>query len=80
MKDLDELPFPDRSHLDNTKYGVFGLLKLPGLSTSIMTSRGCPFNCRFCGRIVKGSVRRRSVTSVIKELKELKRQDSKTSL
>lgn len=75
VKNLDEIPFPDRNNSENTKYGVFGFLKVPGLSTSIMTSRGCPYNCRFCGRIVRGSVRRRSVESVIKELKELKKQE-----
>lgn len=74
FRNLDEIPYPDRINLDNTKYGSFGFLKLNGLSTSIMTSRGCPFNCSFCGRIVKGSIRRRSVTSVINELKELKKQ------
>jgi radical SAM superfamily enzyme YgiQ (UPF0313 family) len=74
VKHLDGIPFPDRSGLDNAKYGVFGFLRLQGLSTSIMTSRGCPYRCRFCGRIVKGSVRRRSVTSVIEELRALQRQ------
>lgn len=74
VKNLDEIPFPDRTNLENTRYGVFGSLRVPGLSTSIMTCRGCPYNCRFCGRIVKGSVRRRSVESVIEELKVLKKQ------
>jgi anaerobic magnesium-protoporphyrin IX monomethyl ester cyclase len=75
VKNLDEIPLPDRSCLEKNMYGVFGFLRMPGLSTSIMTSRGCPYNCRFCGRIVKGYVRRRSAESVIKELKELKKQE-----
>lgn len=74
VQHLDELPFPDRSCLDAATYGVFGFLKLRGLSTSIMMSRGCPYACRFCGRIVKGSVRRRSVASVIAELSALHRR------
>jgi radical SAM superfamily enzyme YgiQ (UPF0313 family) len=74
VQHLDALPYPDRSCLDSATYGVFGFLKLRGLSTSIMTSRGCPYTCRFCGRIVKGSVRRRSVASVIAELRALQRR------
>jgi radical SAM superfamily enzyme YgiQ (UPF0313 family) len=74
FKNLDEIPFPNRSLIDNTKYGVFGFLQVPGLTTNIVTSRGCPFNCAFCGRIIRGSVRRRSVESVINELKVLKKQ------
>jgi anaerobic magnesium-protoporphyrin IX monomethyl ester cyclase len=65
IHNLDEIPFPDRSTVDNT---------IPGLATNIVTSRGCPFNCAFCGRIIRGSVRRRSVASVMNELKELKKQ------
>jgi anaerobic magnesium-protoporphyrin IX monomethyl ester cyclase len=74
IHNLDEIPFPDRSTIDNTQYGFFGFLKVPGLATNIVTSRGCPFNCTFCGRIIRGSVRRRSVSSVINELKELENQ------
>jgi len=74
VTNLDAIPFPDRSTLDNTKYGVFGFLQQQQPSTSIMISRGCPYRCRFCGRITKGFVRRRSAASVIKELKELQRQ------
>jgi anaerobic magnesium-protoporphyrin IX monomethyl ester cyclase len=77
VKNLDELPFPDRNDFNKTAYGGFGFLKLSRPSTSIMTSRGCPFNCRFCGRIIKGALRRRSVESVIKELRQLQRQGFK---
>jgi radical SAM superfamily enzyme YgiQ (UPF0313 family) len=74
VKNFEKIPFPDRRLVDHTKYGFFGFLQVPGLSTSVMISRGCPFNCRFCGRLVRGSVRRRSVESIIKELNELQRQ------
>ena len=36
IKNLDDIPFPDRSTLDNTKYGVFGFLQVPGLATNIV--------------------------------------------
>ena len=39
-EDLDELPFPDFSLIKD--------LKLPMPHTPISTSRGCPFNCKFC--------------------------------
>ncbi len=51
-----------------------------GLEYAIMTTRGCPFSCSFCIESVyqdmfgkKGSLRRRSVDVVIKELVEAKR-------
>ena len=39
----------------------------------IMTSRGCPFDCNHCTKVIHGSrVRFRNVTSVLAEIKQLK--------
>ena len=78
--DLDTLPFVDRdlfdvrAELDHSFYpGVLGLD--PPLVT-IIAGRGCTYNCSFCQpaeRLLFGPVvRRRSVASVIAELKELR--------
>ena len=42
VKDMDELPVPDRSGFDNRAY-----LKLGGMG-SVQTKRGCPFRCIYC--------------------------------
>lgn len=64
IENLDVLPFPD--------YGlVKGLPKKPTL-TMLSTSRGCPYNCKFCS-VVKMHGRRyrfRSPENVLEELKE----------
>jgi len=78
--DLDTLPFVDRdlfdvrAELDHSFYpGVLGLD--PPLVT-IIAGRGCTYNCSFCQpaeRLLFGpAVRRRSVASVIAELRELR--------
>jgi len=43
---------------------------------NLMTSRGCPFNCSYCGAQViwKRKVRRRSVASVVREIEYLFRR------
>lgn len=65
VKDIDQLPIPDRSLVDRADY--FGEV--------ILTSRGCPFNCAYCAsRNIWGkSVRFRSIQSIIGELHSLKR-------
>ncbi len=75
INDLDELPKPARElFYINKKFdeyyssNVFEGKK----STSVMTSRGCPYNCSFCSsKSSWGNLRQRSVNSVVKELKEL---------
>jgi len=73
LNDLDSLPFPDLT--EENKYYIFSQpfnVKM----YSIMTSRGCPFNCTFCCNSIlreiytgKGRyVRRRSIDNVISEL------------
>ncbi len=46
IKDLDNLPYPARDLLPMEKYKITRFFGRP--ITSILTSRGCPFNCYFC--------------------------------
>lgn len=43
---LDELPHPDRKLIPYTKY--YTLAGRKRLMTTIITNRGCPYNCAFC--------------------------------
>lgn len=75
ISNLDSLPFPDKE-LFYSKYSRFTNVY------SIITSRGCPYNCSFCCNNLlrniyknKGDyLRRRSVANVIKELVEAKQR------
>ncbi|MCK4248755.1 MAG: B12-binding domain-containing radical SAM protein, partial [Candidatus Omnitrophica bacterium] len=76
IENLNELPFPARHLLNFEDY-----LIPPGIirghwserSTTVMTSRGCPFQCIWCGSqsTFGRKVRRRSVENVIDELKQI---------
>lgn len=73
IQDLDKLKFVDRSLLD--RYDEIKNNKV----RNFMTGRGCPFNCSYCfnsgfKKLYHGQkyVRRRSVDSVIKEIKEVR--------
>lgn len=71
IDNLDELPFParhllkeDEILLDQRMYGE------DIRSVSLITSRGCPLQCNFCGNLYKG-FRHRSPENVEKEIVEL---------
>lgn len=68
IQDLDSLPFPARHLLDLGRYSSPYIKEK--LVTSILTSRGCPYNCTFCDyRFLMGNkFRRRSPENVIKEI------------
>jgi anaerobic magnesium-protoporphyrin IX monomethyl ester cyclase len=76
LTDLDTLPYPARDLFDNVGEGVFAFGKNfteTGLSTTIMASRGCPFNCFYCASkpVWRGKVTYRSIESVLAEAKML---------
>ena len=76
IKDLDSLRFPSRSLVEKYDYGKIGKKDLfKPRFTSMITSRGCPFRCRFCaryGNAIKGwGSRMRSAEDVIKEFQEI---------
>lgn len=72
IKDINKIPFPDRTLLDDVKYGkVFGLDLWSGKATAILTSRGCKYACTFCNRPKKQCFRSRSPKNILGELKEI---------
>ena len=70
-KDVDSLPFPDRD-LAKVQYdsAIFGAKINTKKFTTILSSRGCPFRCSFCGirKFTRRAWRPRSVENVVEEL------------
>lgn len=72
-QDIDKLPFPARDLLPMKKYRPSFKWYHRTPFTTMMTTRGCPFNCLFCdSRLTFGrKVRARSPENVIMEIKHL---------
>ncbi len=70
LKEIDDLPFPDRDIIDIKSYKYY----LDGqLTTTVITSRGCPFGCNFCANNAWGkTLRLRSPRNVFEEVEMLK--------
>jgi radical SAM superfamily enzyme YgiQ (UPF0313 family) len=72
IKDINELPVPDRAAIDIPKYldawkGAHGYS-----SVSLITMRGCPYTCKWCSHSVYGeSYRRRSPRLVADEIESI---------
>lgn len=76
---LDRLPFPDRASIDYYDYLIPQTYKYlvsnnSVRETSVITGRGCPYQCSYCAsnKIYKGNVRFRTAYNVFYELKGLK--------
>ncbi len=71
LKDLDKLPFPDRKLLKNEYRSTLAGLELAtGRFTTVVSSRGCPFKCRYCAcsLFARRTWRPRSPENIIDEL------------
>jgi anaerobic magnesium-protoporphyrin IX monomethyl ester cyclase len=75
IKNLDDLPFPDREACDDIKYrqNYGGLNAEYGEFTTMQSSRGCTYNCKFCvqSKISHRTWRTRSITNIVSELEYL---------
>lgn len=73
ITNLDSIPFPARHLEKKYEYGKINnsYLFKPKI-TSMVTTRGCPFHCRFCARNDYYSLfRQRSAENVVKEIQEI---------
>ena len=67
IKNLDEVPFPDRSLVKDYNYSINNIP-----ATTMVTSRGCAYGrCSFCSQSNLG-IRFRSVENVVEELKQIR--------
>lgn len=77
VQNLDELPIPDRSLLEQEYYSeIMGAMGSGGRFTTVLTSRGCPYDCKYCAcaAFSHRKIRYRSPESVVAELEQLHSQ------
>lgn len=68
-QNLDSIPFPARELFDNQAYKNYYSKKFGYTITSMITSRGCPFNCDFCSQPIFGNqFRTRSAANIADEI------------
>ncbi|MCU7548979.1 B12-binding domain-containing radical SAM protein [Chitinophagaceae bacterium LB-8] len=73
LKNLDELPLPNRKKVNLQNYFDVWKSKHGTSAISINTMRGCPYSCKWCSRAVYGqSYRRRSAVRVADEIQSIK--------
>ncbi|MBI5797800.1 radical SAM protein [Candidatus Woesearchaeota archaeon] len=73
IKNLDDLPFPDRSKVDVNSYHDYFLFGMRKPYVTMTASRGCIYRCSYCSSPTIWSFkdRRRSVDNVIAEVDEV---------
>lgn len=70
IKDLDLLPYPARELTEYQKY--YSAMAIDNPTTTMFTSRGCPYQCVFCDRPHLGKIfRARSAKNVVDEMAEI---------
>jgi radical SAM superfamily enzyme YgiQ (UPF0313 family) len=75
IENLDAIPFPARHLIDWSQYkrGIFWGKKMLEPAVGLITSRGCPGACVFCGSctVFGHRTRFRSISNVIAEMKQV---------
>lgn len=79
IQNLDGIPFPNRDKLFYVN--PEGELQNIYLTSDILLSRGCPYNCKFCSAFVVWGTRKprsRTNENILKEITELKNKYGQT--
>ncbi len=68
---LDTIAFPARDLFPNDEYIDYWKRRTGSATTTVFTTRGCPFRCEFCSNAVFGiSYRERTSSNVLDEVEE----------
>ena len=76
IKDLDQLPFVSQVYKNHLNYRDYFYSANLWPEITIVTGRGCPFNCLFCNWVQNlnpGPYRKRSIGNVIEEFEFIER-------
>ncbi len=69
--DLDSIAFPARDLFPNDRYIEYWKKRSGHATTTVFTTRGCPFSCEFCSNAVFGvSYRKRTPSNVLDEVEQ----------
>ncbi|MFZ3062577.1 MAG: radical SAM protein [Actinomycetota bacterium] len=69
---LDEISPPARPLFENTAYQHYWQKNYGYTTTSIITTRGCPFKCGFCSKPIFGDeYKERSASNVVDEMEDI---------
>lgn len=77
LSNLDRYPWPDRDAFDTRKYNLvfpFGVSVNAHNTEYLITSRGCPYACRFCSTYLthgKNRIRYRKIVNIVDEIEFL---------
>ena len=76
IPDPDQLPFPDKTLIEQSLYHQQSFLGYSKKIQSIYTTRGCPFRCVFCasGFKLTSQIRERSIDNVMEEIDYMRTQ------
>ena len=76
INDIDRIPFPDFADFPIKNYTGSDDVNSNPLFWSVLTSRGCPFDCIFCSshNVFGRSIRMRSARNVFEEIQNLVRR------
>ncbi len=73
LMELDSLPFPDRDYVDIDAYRELWESKHGDFSLSIITTRGCPYECTWCAKpVFERAYNMRSPGDVVREMLHIK--------
>lgn len=78
INDLNAIPYPDYSLYDLARYRISKIWTKNNPVVWIETSRGCPFDCKICNKIVHGqNFRPKSPERVVAEMEHLMKQGAR---